>query len=269
LSYSRVVYYVSAHPDDWQLFRGEQAYYDLYVVGAKVVFIYLTAGDAGKTNGWWEVREESAVASLRPALPAAPLLIDVVCINDHPIVRYRCGNSVSYFLRLADGGTDGQGFAATGFRSLSCLRDFGKPLPAVDGSTVYTNWSDLCETLSSIMEAEAAGVPQEHPWVNLPECDPRFSPGDHADHTAASNAIQTFAIGRFNQSFWVGYDTKNRLPNLTHLSYYRKGKLFDAYRRKVHEMLTANGQGMNQTFFESEWINWGSRSYFRNLLWDQ
>lgn len=269
MPYSRVVYYVSAHPDDWQLFRGEQAYYDLYALGVKVVFIYLTAGDAGMTNGWWEVREASAVASLRPALVPSPLLIDVRCFNQHPIVRYRCGNSVSYFLRLADGGRDGLGFAATDNTSLSYLRDVGKPIRAVDGSTEYLSWSDLCLTLQYILEAEAEDIPQEHPWINLPDFDSQYSPGDHADHTATSDAINTFAAGRFNRSFWVGYDTQNRASNLSHLNYYRKGKMFDAYRRKVQELLTANGQSVNQAFFETEWINWGSRSYSRGVAWDQ
>lgn len=48
--------YVAAHQDDWQLFRGEQAWADLNTAGVRVVFVHTTAGDAGATNGWWEAR---------------------------------------------------------------------------------------------------------------------------------------------------------------------------------------------------------------------
>src|SRR5215813_4072251 len=75
----------------------------------KVVFIYVTAGDAGQTNGWWEAREQGALAAVREALPSAPMTISVASFNGHPVLRYTCRNSVSYFFRLPDGGPDGHG----------------------------------------------------------------------------------------------------------------------------------------------------------------
>lgn len=53
-----VCFYVVAHQDDWQIFRGDQAYADYnYTSDVKIVFIYTTSGDAGATDGWWEARE--------------------------------------------------------------------------------------------------------------------------------------------------------------------------------------------------------------------
>ena len=63
--YTSLAFYVTAHEDDWELFRGEQAYRDLATPTKKVVFIYVTAGDAGQTNGWWEAREQGALAAVR------------------------------------------------------------------------------------------------------------------------------------------------------------------------------------------------------------
>jgi len=42
-----VAFYFSAHEDDWQLFMNPNAYHDVQRASTKVVFVYLTAGDAG------------------------------------------------------------------------------------------------------------------------------------------------------------------------------------------------------------------------------
>ena len=68
--YSSLAFYVTAHQDDWELFRGQQAYKDLATSTNKVVFIYVTAGDAGRTNGWWEARERGALQRLTARNPA-------------------------------------------------------------------------------------------------------------------------------------------------------------------------------------------------------
>ena len=41
-----VVFYIMAHQDDWQLFRGEQAYADINTHSVRAIFIYATAGNA-------------------------------------------------------------------------------------------------------------------------------------------------------------------------------------------------------------------------------
>ncbi len=40
--------FVSAHPDDWQLFMNPNAYNSVKTPNEKVVFIHTTAGDAGQ-----------------------------------------------------------------------------------------------------------------------------------------------------------------------------------------------------------------------------
>jgi hypothetical protein len=71
------VFYFAAHEDDWQLFMGKQAFVDsgLGVTGVKMVFITLTAGDAGcgagclGTNGtstpYYIARENGSIASVK------------------------------------------------------------------------------------------------------------------------------------------------------------------------------------------------------------
>ena len=124
-------FYVAGHQDDWQLFRGNAAAADLATPGARVVFIYATAGDAGRTDGWWEARERGAIEAVRAVTGPAPVTLDVAQMNGHPIVRATVQNSASYFLRLPDGRwRHGDGYPATGNESLSQLRDAGKPVSA-------------------------------------------------------------------------------------------------------------------------------------------
>ncbi|MBK8848309.1 MAG: PIG-L family deacetylase [Bacteroidetes bacterium] len=49
--FTKCSFYFSAHPDDWQLFIGTNAYNDMQESNTKVVFIYVTAGDAGLLTG--------------------------------------------------------------------------------------------------------------------------------------------------------------------------------------------------------------------------
>lgn len=246
-----IAFYVSGHQDDWQFFRGEQAYSDLNGPGVRIVFIYTTAGDAGQTDGWWEARERGAIASVRAAIPASPLKFDVRRINNHPLSYYACGNSGSYFLRLPDGIAP---------QSLSSLRDgtIGS-LTAVDHSTTYTGWADFCQTLRSILQVETAASTSVNPWVNAPDYNPARNPGDHADHRATADALRSFVATAYNRAWWVSYDSQNRPPNLSGTPYAQKKKLFDAYGSSVLQSTTANGAPVQPN--ATEWGWWGARSY--------
>jgi hypothetical protein len=59
----------AAHPDDALVFRGDQFPADAHLPGARIVHVTGTAGDAGRTDGWWQdgaVRAPAA-AQCRPA----------------------------------------------------------------------------------------------------------------------------------------------------------------------------------------------------------
>lgn len=246
-----VVFYVAAHEDDWQLFRGEQAYADVNSTNVKGVFIYTTAGDAGQTNGWWEARERGAIASVRSARPAAPLTFDTRVFNGHRIASWNCGNTTSYFLRLPDG---------IGTASLSNLRDgVIASLTSVDHSTVYNSWSDLWQTLQSILQTETAASQSVQPWVNAPDYNPVRNPNDHADHRATADALRMFVSSAYNRAWWVGYDSQNRPANLSGTPYNQKKTVFDAYGNAVLQETTANGSPVSPS--QQEWTLWGARSY--------
>ena len=272
--------YVSGHPDDWQLFRGNAAYDDLADPRTRVVFVYATAGDAGRTDGWWEARERGALASVRAGLGPTPLRLQTATFNGHAITRYVSPTTASYFLRLPDGRAwDGTGYAPSP-RSLSGLRGAGQPVTAVDGSTTYASWDDFQRTLQAILDHERARVPADaHPWLYAPDyagtdnghADCRTRPGcnpcDHPDHKAVGDALRSFAAGTYRRGWWVSYDVQNRPENLGTEAFARKGRVFFAYAEAVRDETARNGAAVPPDL--EEWRLWGGRDYVRTVAWDQ
>src|SRR4051795_10903342 len=136
------VFYVATHPDDALLFRGEGYFTDLHSPGVTTITIVPSAGDAGRTDGWWEAREAGCVESIVGALSPGKVTAGPVTVNGHPIFRYGAAGWSAYFLRLPDGNTDGAGFPSTGGRTLGKLQAGTIPtLTAVDGSSTYNGWN--------------------------------------------------------------------------------------------------------------------------------
>jgi hypothetical protein len=106
---------------------------------------------------------------------------------------------VSYFLRLPDGGSAGDGYAATGNNSLKKLQSGAiQNLKSVDGANTYSNWTNLTETIQAIVIAERNN---NMAWVHTGSQDQIVNPGDNSDRILSSKAIKD-AVGLFS---WVGY----------------------------------------------------------------
>lgn len=257
-----VVYYVTGHQDDAFLFRGEVLYADLHRIDTKVVHVVTTAGDAGRTDGWWEAREHGALAGVMATLSPAHLSSSAVQVSTgsatHTISRYTCENSHSYFLRLPDGNTNNSGFPSTGQQTLSKLRDgeIGS-LSAVDGSEVYTGWDDFRDTLRAILTLERGGATNPRPWINASDYDRAADPNDHPDHYATADALRMFAeADGYQRLWWVSYRTQELPPNLHGFALDTKRLLFYAYGYGIQRQI---GEPPNDT----EWAWWGAKSYSR------
>ncbi len=272
--FSGVAFYVSAHQDDWQLFRGEVGFDDIGNTDAKIVFVFATAGDAGEAfeqdAGWWEARESGAIMAVRRAMgdraPVAYAVAAPPCPSPHPIHRYTCRNVVLYFLRLPDGSPGGEGFESTGHQSLAKLRASDQPVAAVDGSTTYTSWADFVATLEGILNHEAQGLPGPH-WINCSDYAPGFNLGDHADHHAVAEAVRQIAArspGSWNRAWYLTYCIAQLPANLTGGRLANKKLTFDAYSDEVLRMTELDGNGVAGSV--EEWTAWGSRSYHREVL---
>jgi LmbE family N-acetylglucosaminyl deacetylase len=194
----RVAFFFAAHQDDWPLFMNPDAF-KAVIAGSKCVFIHVTAGDGGlglgsggRKHPLYLAREhgaESAIRFMADSDNQAPTnsQSSVTIFCSHPIrcVRYR--NTAAYFLRLPDGGTDGEGYAATGRQSLKRFADSQiDTLTAVDDTARYESWRGLVATLRAIIDFERGQASTVE--LHVPELDPARNANDHPDHLMTAKA---------------------------------------------------------------------------------
>ena len=252
MAQNNVSFSFQAHQDDWQLFMSTRIMSDLTAVNGKVVFITLTAGDAG--NGtvsygaipFYQARERGAIYSSKVAadiaVPAsAPLAVPsltTVNFNGHNITKYVYKNTVNYFFRLPDGGGAGNGFPLTSNASLRKLK-LGNiaTLAAIDGSAVYTGWADLVTTVRRILTFERGTDNQV--WVYKTSPNTTFNAGDHSDHVYSGIA----ANDAFVDSLWVGivefsnYNSASSPANLSNTDHVNSTVLFATVSEALSENL--------------------------------
>lgn len=249
-----VVFYLAGHSDDALLFRGDGLYDDAHQPDVKIVHITMSAGDAGRTDGWWQTRERALHAALRATQSPGPAQTVQAIVREHRIARTDGPGFSSWTLRLPDGNLDGDGFPSTGRRTLGKLASGSiGTLTAVDNSTVYTGWADLLATVRAICAAERADSSTSSPWINTSDFDRNTNLGDHPDHYATAAAVNAFAGGDgFRRAWWTSYEVRNRPSNLSGFTLASKRFLFDAYG-------WSTGTSPNET----EWSWWGARRYER------
>lgn len=207
--------FIVAHPDDWQLFMGDVAVRQLER-NDRVLFIIMSAGDAGRPAAYWHAREDGALASMRAALALA----------DKP-----AGRAVTRFLRLPDGKPDGDGFPATRQQSMQKLERRLLPhLTSLDSTAQFADAGQLVDTLRALVHRETA--PGLLVQMHTHDPDIRVNPGDHADHRSVGRL--TLALGRAMQvpvTLYAGYVNIRRADNLSATDAARKAHLFVRYDR--------------------------------------
>jgi hypothetical protein len=263
-------FYFAAHEDDWQLFMNPEAYDDVQSPATKVVFIHLTAGDAGtglnswggSTHAYYLARENGARMAVQFMADAGQTPVEPIetyeSFNGKSLLRIVYRNTVTYFLRLPDGG-DGAGYPSTGNQSLANLRSATvQPIVATDGSSSYENWADLTATLRSMIDFERSGSPTV--TVNVAELDESINPGDHSDHLntaqAAVDAIKDLTC--VTQRFFVDYASAQMPANLT-----------DQGNQEETSTYAVTASGLTAFGYEGNWepghLGWLGRSYSRTI----
>ncbi|WP_396147902.1 hypothetical protein [Flavobacterium sp.] len=249
-SQQQVSFSIQAHQDDWQLFMSSNIINDLSN-NTKVVFITLTAGDAGiignEPTPFYKARENGSVYSSKFAqdlfaepnpVPIPYSLTQISYTNNtnlvisHNIARYEYKNCVNYFFRLPDGNITGNGFSLTGNRSLQKLKlNQISFLSAIDGSTTFFSWDDLTSTIKQIILNESGNDNQV--WINtssinLAPVASNYNPNDHSDHRYTSIAARD-AVSNLSWvgiAGWVNYHSANRPSNLTNFRHQESTAIF-------------------------------------------
>jgi len=237
-TYANVSFYIVPHADDWQLFMQPNARNDLIDNNKKVVYIFTTAGDAGKEDIYWKAREEGAKSSIRCCLLPFGSLNEssgTKMFHSHNINYWTCNNVISYFMRLPDGNMDGNGFARYKHHSLSKFATAKiDTLTSVDDSTTYSSWQNLQETLADIIETESTGYATAS--VNYLDPSVTANPNDHPDHIATGNAIQNLKnISQFQQVLFLGYSLRNSYARIEETDFFWKTMMFAVYEKAVFD----------------------------------
>ncbi|HEY6025245.1 MAG TPA: hypothetical protein VIV34_13830 [Pseudolabrys sp.] len=222
----RVSFYFAAHQDDWQLFMNPSAFHDVLASDTRSVFVHVTAGDAGLGTGnggrkhpLYVARENGAECAIRFMADSNDRtpdekVVSAPTFNGRAIRRISYRNTVAFFLRLPDGGPDGNGYGDTGHQSLKRLAD-GQigALTAIDGTASYRGWSELTETLRSIIDFERGHSLSVE--LHVPELDLARNVNDHPDHymtaKAALAATKSLNARRIHH---VGYASAKSPENL-------------------------------------------------------
>src|SRR6185503_3393713 len=263
-----VAFYFGAHPDDWQLFMNPNAYYDVQQPSNKVVFVYVTAGDAGlglgngeRSQPYYLARENGAKLSVKfmaDAAKAPEIPVDsVASVSGHPIKRWLYRNTVSYFMRLPDGSPQGTGYVATAEQSLKRLHERAiRTMTSIDDSTAYQGWSDLQTTMRKLIDRERGTA--TNVWVNIPDTNMVKNVGDHADHQhMAQGVLEAIADLRWiNKALYLNYVTASMEENMS-----------SAEREIEAGTFAALSIGLTVLDHPSPWDrlhrSWLSRHYFR------
>ena len=205
---------VVAHTDDDLLFLSPDLLHDIQA-GRCVRTVYLTAGDAGRGEGYWLGREDGIRAAYAHMAGAADQwTLGSVVVAEQQVLMATLDEDPGIslvFLRLPDGNRTGGGTPATEHQSLMRLWDGTIPeLRTIDGSARYTAEA-LTRTLTALL------LDATPPTVRTLDWTIDFRRGDSADHTAAAHFAR-LAVADYPSAHTLlgygGYPIWTRSPNV-------------------------------------------------------
>lgn len=216
--------FVTAHPDDWQLFMNPNAYHAAADSNHSLIFIHITAGDAGhgmEYNQYTLAREEGSKRALRFLVKAAfpwenfqeKPIDSVLVTNGFTVNSYHYRNITAYFLRLPDGNYDGNGYERHDYESVRKILSGEKlTINTVDKANTY-NLEQLKSTISALIPDPSF----QHPlYIHVAETDSVKNPEDHSDHINSSKLIQKVMESKkpYTLFRYIEYHTNNLPMNV-------------------------------------------------------
>ncbi len=175
---------IIAHQDDDLLFQSPDILRDVDQ-GRCVRTVYVTAGDSGYEDDYWQSRESGAEAAWAQAAGVSNSWTTSTISLAGKSVRMRtlksAPNVTLIFMRLPDGFPLGTGSAAQGYQSLyRLLTGAISTVTAVDGSTSYTSTTLRNSLLAAIQD-------NDYTWVRTQDYVTYYGGDqDHYDHHAVA-----------------------------------------------------------------------------------
>ncbi len=257
--------YIVAHPDDWQLFMGNDAYNDIQDTSNKVIFIITTSGDASyndpKPNLRFARSRERGVLNSVRFCADMKTVVDSGCrtkrvtINHHQLLCYPYKHVKTYFMRLPDG-CYSAGYLG---QSLEYLHDEKiSRITSIDSAETYEGWQDVVQTIRAIITTETKD--QNNVSVNYQDHDRDYNTGDHPDHLftglAASQAAA--AIPMIKHRGYMDYRLAKQPINLSSEEIAIKAGIFALADFGITE------EG-DRTSFNKSHLAFVTRTYSRRL----
>jgi hypothetical protein len=287
---------IVAHADDWQIFAGD-AIASYLRRGDYVTIVQVSAGLDSESRWCWE---KGQIVSLIAATGdrTTPLDCDdvgsygpAVCnrinVNHHSIwaCDYKTKFSV-YFLRLPgtfeprEGATKvSQGLRRDGKTLRHLYQGKVTPITAIDGSTSYTSFDDLAQTVAEISGRCREGYYGSFGWCHSnrvfsqnPLGFTRVSDPDHEDHaTTGCLALHVaLSIASISINLFSGYDGPTsatqdpaiRARKLSEAEVNIKKKLFvQEFGGTVREKEGIGNVASNEYLSYMSWTDWGIDSF--------
>lgn len=230
---------IVSHQDDDILFMSRDLRTQIDAGGAMTT-VFLSAGDAGYIDGYWEAREQGVKAAYSD-LSGSYTWVDEVAqiqigdrmaevatsyLEDRPEIRV-------YFLRLPDGPM-GQGSAAQNYQSLEKLWMNEIPhMSAIDGSGDYSR-NDVVHLLTGLMDRHQPET------LMTQDAYSRYSSGEHSDHQYSARfsmlAHQSYETPHNIQSY-IGYASRNMAQNIFGEEYDRGITTFFNYAKYDYRVI--------------------------------
>lgn len=249
-----------AHADDNLLFMCPD---ELTFVanGGSVWVVYLTTGDAGLGQAYWESREHGAqAAAVYMTGRSAQWTSRYLTASGHvlPMATLKGTPNVSLiFMRLPDGGSDGNGYTETNLESLMKL--WTKQIPSItsaDGDT-YTTTS-LVKTLAAIIKKYQPGT------IFTQNFNGSYNT-DHSDHVTTGLLTKAAALSLSPIPFTVyayeGYPVSNLPANVSGSLLTAKENTFEAYAQYDSHACYPISQCFAPGWYGATYGSWLPRQY--------
>jgi LmbE family N-acetylglucosaminyl deacetylase len=250
-----------AHADDHLLFMSPDVY-SLVTAGGSVRVVCLTTGDAGKGQPYWEMREQGTQAGgAYMASMADQWKSKTLDLPGHslPMFTLKKDPDISLvFMRLPDGGVDGDGYADTNDESLMKLWTGAIPTVQSADGDVYTT-SELVSTLAKIISKYAPDN------VFTQNFDGTYGNGDHTDHITTGfltqAAAQALSPIPFNVYGYQGYPVSSMPANVSGAQLTAKQNAFEAYAQYDEDACSPISECYSPGLFEDTYGTWLPRQY--------
>lgn len=248
---------IVAHADDDLLFMNPDIANSI-ADGETNVTVFITAGDAGYEDWYWQGREVGAKAAYALMADADDWVDETVSLtNDTTTYDVQSSYLASapevrlYFLRLPDGA--GAIADPADYESLARLEDGTRDdVETVDGAATYTR-SDLVGVLTGLMDAHD---PSE---FRLQVAEGDFAAGEHTDHIHttefALEALEAHDGTDFQVSHYVNYQSDQLDQNLSDQDAAFSLEVMNAYAEHDPGATDENGNLL------PIYVEWSARQY--------